>query len=81
MRAVQEGLGAIWRINITSDECSSLWFQSMRGLCREEDYEFLGNSEKTQKRAEGAGVPEDDWGDKKEERVRKEEPAFFFFFS
>lgn len=48
----------------------------MRSLCKEEDYEFLGMSEKATKDvAEGAGVVEDDWGDKKEERVRNEEPA------
>ncbi|XP_044042265.1 U2 small nuclear ribonucleoprotein auxiliary factor 35 kDa subunit-related protein 1-like isoform X2 [Siniperca chuatsi] len=39
----------------------------MRGLCKEEDYAFLGMSEKM---PEGAGPLEDDFGDKKEERVR-----------
>ncbi|XP_049892448.1 U2 small nuclear ribonucleoprotein auxiliary factor 35 kDa subunit-related protein 1-like [Epinephelus moara] len=46
--------------------------QSMRGLCKEEDYVFLGVSERTTKvTAEGAGAFEDDWRDKKEERVRR----------
>lgn len=49
----------------------------MRGLCKEEDYAFLGMSQKATKEvAEGAGVFEDDWRDKKEERVRDEELAF-----
>lgn len=42
----------------------------MRGLCKEEDYAFLGMSEKT---SEGAGSLEDDWRDKREERVRHKE--------
>jgi len=50
----------------------SLWFQSMRGLCQEEDYAFLGTPEKTT-----AGTPEgaseDDRRDRKEDRVRGEE--------
>lgn len=46
----------------------------MRGLCKEEDYEFLGMSEKTTKvTAEGAGALENDWRDKKEDRVRDTE--------
>ncbi|XP_073337207.1 uncharacterized protein [Pagrus major] len=48
--------------------------KSMRGLCKEEDYVFLGTSENTTKEtAEGAGALEDDWREKKEERVRDEE--------
>lgn len=43
----------------------------MRGLCTEEDYAFLGMSEKTTE--EAAGASGDDWRDKKEERVRDEE--------
>lgn len=43
----------------------------MRGLCTEEDYAFLGMSEKTTE--EAAGASGDDWRDKKEERVRGEE--------
>ncbi|XP_037616737.1 U2 small nuclear ribonucleoprotein auxiliary factor 35 kDa subunit-related protein 1-like [Sebastes umbrosus] len=46
--------------------------KSMRGLCKEEDYEFLGTSEKTTKlTAEGAGASEDDWRDKREDRIRR----------
>ena len=46
----------------------------MRGLCKEEDYAFLGTAENTTKEAaEGAGASEDDWSEKKEERVRDEE--------
>ncbi|XP_056224248.1 U2 small nuclear ribonucleoprotein auxiliary factor 35 kDa subunit-related protein 1-like [Seriola aureovittata] len=46
--------------------------KSMRGLCKEEDYAFLGVSEKTTREtAEGAGALEDDWIDRKEERVRR----------
>ncbi|XP_034529746.1 U2 small nuclear ribonucleoprotein auxiliary factor 35 kDa subunit-related protein 1-like [Notolabrus celidotus] len=40
--------------------------KSMRGLCKEEDYAFLGISEKT----EGAGVLEDNWRGDKEKRIR-----------
>ncbi len=48
----------------------------MRGLCIEEDYAFLGMPEKTtEETADGAGALEDDWKDKREERVRdKKEP-------
>lgn len=43
----------------------------MRGLCKEEDYAFLGMSKETTKGpAEGAETLEDDWRGKKEERVR-----------
>lgn len=50
----------------------------MRGLCKEEDYAFLGRSEKTTKEtAEGAGAVEDDWKDNKEERVRDEEEPVY----
>ncbi|XP_050933545.1 U2 small nuclear ribonucleoprotein auxiliary factor 35 kDa subunit-related protein 1-like [Lates calcarifer] len=46
--------------------------KSMRGLCKEEDYVFLGMTEKkTKETAEGAGALEDDWRDRKEERVRR----------
>lgn len=46
----------------------------MRGLCKEEDYKFLGTSEKMSKKvAEGGEVW--DLRDKKEERVRVEEPV------
>ncbi|KAL3976673.1 gap junction delta-2 protein [Sarotherodon galilaeus] len=41
--------------------------KSMRGLCKEEDYVFLGTSERT----EGAAALGDDWRDRKEERVRR----------
>ncbi|XP_059182353.1 U2 small nuclear ribonucleoprotein auxiliary factor 35 kDa subunit-related protein 1-like [Centropristis striata] len=45
---------------------------SMRGLCKEEDYAFLGLSEKTTKvTSEEARDLKDDWRDKKEERVRR----------
>ncbi|XP_030575571.1 chromatin assembly factor 1 subunit rlf2 [Archocentrus centrarchus] len=47
--------------------------KSMRGLCREEDYAFLGISERTrEEKTEGAAALEDDWRDKKEERVRRQ---------
>ncbi|KAF1372549.1 hypothetical protein PFLUV_G00266650 [Perca fluviatilis] len=46
--------------------------KSMRDLCKEEDYAFLGMSEKmTNVAAERAGDSLDDWRDKKEERVRR----------
>ncbi|GLD45979.1 golgin subfamily A member 6-like protein 2 [Lates japonicus] len=46
--------------------------KSMRGLCKEEDYAFLGMTEKkTKETAEGAGASENDWRDRKEERVRR----------
>ncbi|XP_051248453.1 U2 small nuclear ribonucleoprotein auxiliary factor 35 kDa subunit-related protein 1-like [Dicentrarchus labrax] len=46
--------------------------KSMRGLCKEEDYAFLGMSEKTTKEtARVAGALGDDWRDQKEERVRR----------
>lgn len=49
----------------------------MRGLCKEEDYEFLGMSEKAAEDvAKGAGIWGDNWKDKKEDRVRNEEPVF-----
>ncbi|KAM6896279.1 uncharacterized protein PEZ65_021394 isoform 1-T2 [Lycodopsis pacificus] len=40
--------------------------KSMRGLCKEEDYAFLEMSEKTTE-----GALEDDWGDKREDRLRR----------
>ncbi|XP_035811520.2 U2 small nuclear ribonucleoprotein auxiliary factor 35 kDa subunit-related protein 1-like [Amphiprion ocellaris] len=46
--------------------------KSMRSLCKEEDYAFLGKSESTTKETtEGAAALEDDWRDRKEERVRR----------
>ncbi|XP_074554219.1 uncharacterized protein LOC141810503 [Halichoeres trimaculatus] len=39
--------------------------ESMRGLCKEEDYAFLGISERT----EGAGVSEENQREDKEERI------------
>ena len=46
----------------------------MRGLCKEEDYAFLGTSERTTKESDdGAQALEDDWRHKKEERVRDKE--------
>ncbi|KAM7377966.1 hypothetical protein PAMA_013059 [Pampus argenteus] len=46
--------------------------KSMRGLCKEEDYAFLGTSEKmTREGTEGAGDVEDDRRDKKDERVHR----------
>ncbi|CAN9508133.1 unnamed protein product [Ophioblennius macclurei] len=46
--------------------------KSMRNLCKEEDYAFLGNSGKTTREwTEEAAALEDDWRDKKEERVRR----------
>lgn len=50
--------------------------QSMRGLCKEEDYAFLGAPEKTsedEKREDKASASGDDWRIKEEERVRDEE--------
>ncbi|KAG7234694.1 hypothetical protein INR49_004099 [Caranx melampygus] len=48
--------------------------KSMRGLCKEEDYTFLGVSEKTTKEtAEGGGVSKDDLRDKREEREREQQ--------
>lgn len=43
--------------------------QSMRGLCREEDYVFLGMSEKNTEETE-EGAFKDDSGGQREERVR-----------
>ncbi|KAK2883247.1 hypothetical protein Q8A73_022180 [Channa argus] len=46
--------------------------QSMRCLCKEEDYAFLGTEDKMIKEVEeGAGVLEDNWRDKKEDRDRR----------
>ncbi|XP_072233950.1 uncharacterized protein [Leuresthes tenuis] len=46
--------------------------KSMRGLCKEEDYAFLGMSKKTAEDAtEGCSALEDDLPDKKEERIRR----------
>ncbi|CAJ1054267.1 U2 small nuclear ribonucleoprotein auxiliary factor 35 kDa subunit-related protein 1-like [Xyrichtys novacula] len=44
----------------------------MRGLCKEEDYAFLGMSGKTRTgtEEEGAGASEGEWKDRKEERIR-----------
>lgn len=64
--------------------CKQVWvltggssaFQSMRGLCKEEDYAFLGASEKTpgdEKREDKASASLNDWRAKEEERVRDEE--------
>ncbi|KAM7366917.1 hypothetical protein PAMP_014853 [Pampus punctatissimus] len=48
--------------------------KSMRGLCKEEDYAFLGMSEKMPKEGtEGAGDVEDDRGDKKDERKKEQQ--------
>ncbi|CAB1442473.1 unnamed protein product [Pleuronectes platessa] len=54
------------------------WFQgipmskSLRGLCKEEDYAFLGTSKKSaEETAEGTGALRDDRRDPKEERVRR----------
>ncbi|TNN42552.1 hypothetical protein EYF80_047267 [Liparis tanakae] len=44
----------------------------MRGLCKEEDYAFLGTPERTTAGTPG-GALEDDWGDGKEDRVREGE--------
>ncbi|CAK6959901.1 U2 small nuclear ribonucleoprotein auxiliary factor 35 kDa subunit-related protein 1-like isoform X2 [Scomber scombrus] len=46
--------------------------KSMRGLCKEEDYAFLGTSEKTtREETEGAEALQDEQGDIKEERVHR----------
>ncbi|XP_047431569.1 U2 small nuclear ribonucleoprotein auxiliary factor 35 kDa subunit-related protein 1-like [Mugil cephalus] len=45
--------------------------KSMRGLCKEEDYAFLAESEGTAEETAGAVALEDDWRDGKEERVRR----------
>eukprot|EP00064_Thunnus_orientalis_P007708 superscaffoldBa00000872_g7730 len=46
--------------------------KSMRGLCKEEDYAFLGTSEETTKEGtEGAEALEDNSGDKEEEREKE----------
>uniref|UniRef100_UPI003AB0F101 uncharacterized protein n=1 Tax=Centroberyx gerrardi TaxID=166262 RepID=UPI003AB0F101 len=46
--------------------------KSMRGICKEEDYSFLGISEQTTRgTTEGGGALEDDWRDRREERVRR----------
>lgn len=48
----------------------------MRGLCKEEDYAFLGMSEaKTKEMAKGAGVSEDGRTDGEDGRVRQKQPA------
>ncbi|XP_062239353.1 U2 small nuclear ribonucleoprotein auxiliary factor 35 kDa subunit-related protein 1-like [Platichthys flesus] len=46
--------------------------KSLRGLCKEEDYAFLGTSQKSaEETAEGTGALKDDRRDPKEERVRR----------
>ncbi|XP_069376280.1 uncharacterized protein [Paralichthys olivaceus] len=46
--------------------------KSLRGLCKEEDYVFLGTSQKTtEETAEGTGALKDDRRDQKEERIRR----------
>lgn len=48
----------------------------MRGLCKEEDYAFLGASEKTpedEKQEDQASASGNDWRIKEEERVRDKE--------
>lgn len=48
----------------------------MRGLCKEEDYTFLGVSDETTDGGAGeARASEDDWREKKEERVRNKKPG------
>lgn len=55
---------------IIFNKWSFFCFQSMRGLCKEEDYAFLGKPErKPEETAEGAKALEDDWREKREERV------------
>ncbi|XP_028276477.1 matrix metalloproteinase-2 [Parambassis ranga] len=44
--------------------------KSMRSLCKEEDYAFLGMSESKREGPEATASLEDDWRHKKEERVR-----------
>ncbi|KAK7913582.1 hypothetical protein WMY93_013793 [Mugilogobius chulae] len=43
--------------------------KSMRGLCKEEDYEFLGKSGNLQKR-QTAPSEEEEWAAQREERVK-----------
>lgn len=48
----------------------------MRGLCKEEDYAFLGASEKTpedEQQEDKASASGSDWRIKEEERVRDKE--------
>lgn len=57
----------------------------MRGLCKEEDYAFLGVSEKTAEEGKEddkeVGATEDDWRVKKEERVKDKDNFYFYFHS
>ncbi|XP_062338648.1 U2 small nuclear ribonucleoprotein auxiliary factor 35 kDa subunit-related protein 1-like [Osmerus eperlanus] len=47
--------------------------KSMRGMCKEEDYEFLGSTRKTEHLAmpEEPNTLENEWKDRREERVRR----------
>lgn len=67
--------------NLHVGRCKQVWaltggssgFQSMRGLCKEEDYAFLGVSEKMpedEKQEDKAAAFGNDWRIKREERVR-----------
>lgn len=48
----------------------------MRGLCKEEDYAFLGTSEKTtNEETDVAEAVQGEQGDEKDERVRDEKPG------
>ncbi|RVE56270.1 hypothetical protein OJAV_G00219600 [Oryzias javanicus] len=47
--------------------------RSMRSLCKEEDYAFLGTSESRRRETtEGSADLEDNWRDKKESRARRQ---------
>ncbi|XP_023808336.1 calponin homology domain-containing protein DDB_G0272472 [Oryzias latipes] len=46
--------------------------KSMRSLCKEEDYAFLGISASTMKETAGLAALEDRWRDEKERRVRRQ---------
>lgn len=60
-----------------------LHLQTMRGLCKEEDYAFLGEAEKMAEEGkeddEGVRATEDDWRVQKQERV-KDKDTFCIYF-
>ncbi|XP_023697114.1 uncharacterized protein [Paramormyrops kingsleyae] len=47
--------------------------KAMRGICKEEDYAFLGNLEKSQNQSKDTKHVEDEWRGNHEDRVRRRE--------
>ncbi|XP_048865724.1 U2 small nuclear ribonucleoprotein auxiliary factor 35 kDa subunit-related protein 1-like isoform X2 [Brienomyrus brachyistius] len=47
--------------------------KAMRGICKEEDYAFLGKLDKSQNQSKDTKCMEDEWRGKYEDRVRRRE--------